>query len=196
MEELSAFEDGTPVECFLDIVPLKKAAAESIYLALVECIQDNNLQVGNIVGMGFDVLPSFLVMTAVQARLKNAHCHCQLLQLACVQTVNSTTGIKHVYSTLTTLWKYFHYSPKRAESLKEIQHVLNLPEMKVIKPPDTRWLAHEQRIKAVKVSYTALVVTLDSNYHNFHAPEALGLYKALSKSITIAAIIYRIKLYH
>ena len=89
---------------------------------------------------------------------------------------------------LTTLWKYFHHSPKRAESLKEIQHVLNLPEMKVIKPPDTGWLAHEWCVQAVKVSYTALVVTLDSNYQNFHAPEALGLYKALSKFTTIAAI--------
>ena len=38
------------------------------------------------------------------------------------------------------------------------------------------------------MSYTALVVILDSNYQNFHAPEALGLYKALSKFTTIAAI--------
>ena len=37
-------------------------------------------------------------------------------------------------------------------------------------------------------SYTALVVTLDSNYQNFYAPEALGEYKALSKFTTIAAI--------
>ena len=58
MEELSVFccweEDGTPVECFWDIVPLKEADAESIYLAPVKCIKDKILQVGNIVGMGFD----------------------------------------------------------------------------------------------------------------------------------------------
>ena len=44
VEELSVFccweEDGTLVECFLDIVPLKKADAESIYLALVKSIKD------------------------------------------------------------------------------------------------------------------------------------------------------------
>ena len=50
---------------------LKKADAESIYLALVKCIKDKNLQVGNIVGMGFDVLPPFLVKDGVQARLRN-----------------------------------------------------------------------------------------------------------------------------
>ena len=60
--------------------------------------------------------------------------------------------------------------------------------MKVFKPSDTCWLAHTWCVKAVKASYTALVATLDSNYQNFHAPEALGLYKALSKFTTIAAI--------
>ena len=31
-------------------------------------------------------------------------------------------------------------------------------------------------------------MTLDSNHQNYHAPEALGLYKSLSKSTTFAAI--------
>ena len=46
VEELSVFchwdEDGIPVECFLDIVPLKKVDAESIYLALVKCIRQKS----------------------------------------------------------------------------------------------------------------------------------------------------------
>ena len=83
--------------------------------------------------MGFDGASIFPgKKTSVQATLKKlaphavlAHCH--FLQLACVEAANSTTGIKHVYTTLTTAWKYFHYSPEKAESLKEIQHVLNLP---------------------------------------------------------------------
>ena len=33
------------------------------------------------------------------------------------------------------------YSPKRAESFKEIQKVLDLPELKIVKPSDARWLA-------------------------------------------------------
>ena len=101
--------------------------------------------------MGFDGVSTFSgSKTGAQARLKMyaphaifVHYHCHLLQLACVQAANSTDGIKHVFITLMTLWKYFHYSPKRAESLKDIQHVLDLPEMKIIKPSDTRWLAHE-----------------------------------------------------
>ena len=146
--------------------------------------------------MGFDGAATFSgKKTGVQARLKQhaphalfVHCHCHMLQLARVQTANSTTGIKHVYVTITTIWKYFHSSPKRTQSLKEIQQVLELPELKEIKPSDTRWLAHERCIKAVKASYTSLVVTFESNHQNFHEPEALGLHKSLSQFNTIAAI--------
>ena len=109
------------------------------------------------------------------------------LQLACVQAASNTNGIKHVFTTLIALWKYFHFSPKRAESLKHIQAVLDMPEMKVIKPSNTRWLAHERCVKAVKASFSALVATLESNYENFREPEALGISKALTKFSTIAA---------
>ena len=198
--ELSVFcrweEGGTPVECFLDIIPLKKADAKSIYSALLKCLKDKDLHVIRIVGMGFDGASTFSgKKTGVQARLKQhaphaifVHCRCHLPQLACVQAANSTDGMKHVFATLTALWKYFHYSPKKAESLKEIQRILDLPEMKIITPSDSRWLAHERCIKAVKASYATLVVTLDSNYENFHQPEALGISKALTKFSTTAAI--------
>ena len=63
IEELSVFcrweESGVPVECFLEIVPLKKADAESIYLAIVKCLKEKNLQVSNIVGIGFDGASTF-----------------------------------------------------------------------------------------------------------------------------------------
>ena len=147
-------------------------------------------------GMGFDGAATFSgKRSGVQARMKKlaphalfVHCHCHMLQLACVQAANSTPGIKHVYMTLTALWKFFHYSPKRTESLKEVQRVLDLPELKVIKPSNTRWLAHERYVKGVKASYAAIVTALDNIHECTHEPEALGLSKALSKKETTAAI--------
>ena len=41
-----------------------------------------------------------------------------------------------MYITLTALWKFFYYSPKRGQSLKEVQKVLDLPELKIMK---RRW---------------------------------------------------------
>ena len=114
--------------------------------------------------------------------------HCHLLQLACVQTANHTEGIKHVYITLIILGKFFHYSPKRSENLREVQRVLNLPELKTVKPSDTRWLAHERCVKAVKANYAAIVIILENIYEQSHEPEALGISKALSKESTLSAI--------
>ena len=130
IEEMSVFccweEEGSPEEHFLEIVHVKQANAESIYSALVECWKEKNLQVSKIVGMGFNGASIFSgKKTGVQTRIKKlaphalfVHCHCYLLQLTCVQAANSTNGIKHVYVTLTALWKFFHYSPKRASVSK------------------------------------------------------------------------------
>ena len=200
VEELSIFcrwvEDGVPVEHFLEIVRLKKADAKTIYSSLVDCLKQKKIQLGKIVGMGFDGAATFSgKKTGVQSLLKKhsphaifVHCHCHLLQLACVQAANRTTGIKHMYTTLSTLWKFFHYSPKRTEGLKEIQRVLNLPELKIIKPSDTRWLSHERCVKAVKQNYCAIVVALNNIYEQTHEPEALGISKVLCKQSSVSAI--------
>ena len=86
-----------------------------------------------------------------------------------------------------TLWKFFHYSPKRAESLKEIQKVLDLPELKIVKQSDTCWLAHECCDKPVK-AYSSIVLALENVYGTSHEPEALAISKALSSHSTIAAM--------
>ena len=46
--------------------------------------------------------------------------------------------------------KTFHYSSKKAEKLA----VLNTPELKVLKPSDTRWLARERCVRAVRLFCT------------------------------------------
>ena len=115
---------GVPEEHFIEILPLKKVNVEIIYSALVENCREKNIQLGRLIGMGFDGAATFSGDTAeVQRRLKElslhalfVHCRCHVIQLASVQTANAKPGIKHVYITLMTLWKFFHYSPKRVES--------------------------------------------------------------------------------
>ena len=113
----------------------------SIHSALIECSKKKDLQVERIVGIGFGGAATFSgKKSGVQARMKNfaphaffVHCHCHMLQLACVQAANSTPGIKQVYTTLTGLWKFFHYSPKRTESLKEVQQFARTKDHQTIR---------------------------------------------------------------
>ena len=110
-------ESSITEEHFIEILPLKKANAESIYSALVEYSREKNIQLGGLIRMGFDGAATFSGdKTGVQRRLNElshhalfVHCCCHVLQLASVQAANATPGIKHIYTTLMTLWKFFHY---------------------------------------------------------------------------------------
>ena len=76
------------------------------------------------------------------------HCACHRLQLASMQAASSVPEVKKLFGMMTNLWKLFYYSPKNAEALEEIQIVLNLPQLKVVKPSGTHWLSHECCIRA------------------------------------------------
>ena len=111
VEELSIYcrwvEDGLPVEHFLDIIPLTKADAKTIYTTLVDVLRAKDIPLSKLVGMGFDGAATFSgKRNGVQSLLKKnsphalyVHCHCHLLQLACVQAANHTPGIKHVHNS-------------------------------------------------------------------------------------------------
>ena len=52
---------------------------------------------------------------------------------------------------------------KVSEDTEKVQQVLDLPELKMIKPSDTQ-LVHEQRVKSVKRSYSEIVLSLNNIY--------------------------------
>ena len=152
---------------FIEILPLKKANAKSICSALVEyCREKNSVGKAYRNGIWWSCY-SFSGDKGVQRRLKEllphalfVHCRCHVLQLASVQAANATPG-----SSMSTLpwWCYgssFITPPKREKSLKEIQKVLDLPELKILKLSDIFWLPHERCVKAVKASYSSIVLLL------------------------------------
>ena len=72
------------VKCFLDIVPLKKADAEGIYLALVKCIKDKIFRLAILQEWVLMVLPPFLVkrLVGVQAMTKETCSPCSICPLS------------------------------------------------------------------------------------------------------------------
>ena len=66
--------------------------------------------------------------------------------------------------------------------------MLDLPELKIIKPSETCWLAHERCVKAVKGTYSTNVNALNNIYEQIHDPEALGINEVLCKPSTVYAI--------
>ena len=182
---------------FLEVLHVESTNAEAITLAITTYFKDKGINVEHMRGMGFDGAATFSGRkTGVQARLRKLaphalfiHCRNHRLQLACVQAANQVRIIKRVYSNLTTFWKLFYYSPQKAEHMKDIQAVLNLPQLKMLKPTDTRWLSHENTIRSVKRSYTAIVVTFEAIYEESGDADTHGL-SLLLKILETAAFIY------
>ena len=78
-----------------------------------------------------------------------------------------------------SVWKMFHYSPKKFSALKEMQAFINLPQLKMIKPSDTRWLAHDRSVKAIRCSTRPLIDTLEHIHEDTGQPEALGMLRTM-----------------
>ena len=75
IEELSVYcrwvENGVPVEHFMEILPLKKTNAQSIYSVLLDWLKKKDLQCSKLIGMGFDGAVIFAGKKSdVQAHLK------------------------------------------------------------------------------------------------------------------------------
>ena len=78
IEDLSVYcrwvENGVPVEHFMEILPLKKMNAQSIYSVLLDWLKKKDLQCNKLIGMGFDGAATFAgKKSGVQARLKKHH---------------------------------------------------------------------------------------------------------------------------
>ena len=89
---------------------------------------------------------------------------------------------------MTSLWKFFSVFSKENKILKKIQRILDMPELKVIKPSDTYCLANKRCVKGMKASCAATVAALQNRREQSHKPKAVGHESVLKKKSTIQAI--------
>ena len=109
------------------------------------------------------------------------------LQLASIQAADAVGMVRRMFGTMTNLWKLFYYSPQKSRSIEECP-VCVVPELKVVKPSDTRWLSHERCVKAIRKKLPALIITLHKLYDDCGDAEADGLALALSSYCGVATI--------
>ena len=117
------------------------------------------------------------------------HCACHRLQLASMQAANSVPEIKKMFGTVGNIWKLFFYSPKKAESLKAVQSVLKLPEIKIVKPSDTRWLPRERCVWAIYRELPTLIITLQQLWEITGDAGAYGIGTLLATYTGVASIM-------
>ena len=189
--------DGHSEEHFMTILHIRSLDAETLASTITFYVESQGLNIKRLIGQGCDGAAPFSGKnTGVQRRMRTLsghalyiHCSCHRLQLASIQAADSVPQIKKFFGMLLSLWKLFYYSPQKAEKLKEVQSVLNLPELKVIKPSSTRWLSHERCIRAIRKELPAIILTLQELYERNGDAEAFGVQSILSSFEGVATVI-------
>ena len=189
--------DGHSEEHFMTILHIRSLDSETLAHAITSYVESQGLNIKRLIGQGYDGAAPFSGKNiGVQRRMRTLsghalyiHCSSHRLQLASIQAADSVPQIKKFFGMLLSLWKLFYYSPQKAEKLKMIQSMLNLPELKVIKPSSTRWLSHERCIKAICKELPAIILTLQEPYESKGDAEAFGVQSILSSFEGVATVI-------
>ena len=171
---------GSPVEHFLGLVSLSACDAASIFAALKAFLADNDIDAGKLRRQEYDGVATFSgTKNGVQMHIRTlvpralfVHCRAHVLQLRCISAARCLPSLKKVFATMMSLWKMFHYPPKKFSALKEMQALVNHPQLKMIKPSDTRWLAHDRSVKAIRCSMRPLKDALEHIHENTGETEA------------------------
>ena len=150
--------NGKPAEHFLTVLHVRSTDAGTIAEALQSFLQQKLLDLRKLIGQGCDGPATFTgKISGVHKRIRSPLLmqststvrSCQRLQLASIQAAASVKEIGCVFYAMTSVRKLFYYSPKKSEALKGIQDVPGFPELKIMKPSDTRWLLHEHCVRVV-----------------------------------------------
>ena len=170
--------DGEMKAHYLKVINLADGRVVTIVDAITQYLASVNLQFDTMSSFGSDSA-SVMMLThagiATLSRQRNTqmiavHCICHQLALASAQTSNKVKYLQQMKDHLFALWNYFRHSSVRMAGLKQIQEIMNSPDLKLVKASDTRWLSHKAAVNAV-------IVTLQQQSQ----ATALGLLKVMTR---------------
>ncbi|XP_017892308.1 uncharacterized protein LOC108632323 isoform X2 [Ceratina calcarata] len=163
--------DGANHTYLLDYLHLREGNAEHLYDCFKYSMEKYNIPVKNVIGISVDNATvmmgkhdSFVsrLMAENDSEVVVLPCICHSIHLA---TCNACEKLPpHVEYLLLSLYRYFTTSPKKEESLKDIQEIMNMAKKKLLQSSTTNWLALSQCIDRVlkhwNVLYTYFAVQM------------------------------------
>ncbi|XP_062585165.1 zinc finger protein 862-like [Saccostrea cucullata] len=170
-------DNGASRLAFLQDVKLSNGEAETIYSAMKGYLASKEIPLRKMTSFASDG-PAVMVgkRNGVVAKLQHdnpevLHLHCMnhRLQLAVSKAFKSIPMISNTDELLTALFKYYHYSTVRSESLQAIQNLMretgeleNQNNITVKRAVHTRWLSHEAAVQTVRKLYAPILTDLEN----------------------------------
>ena len=154
---------------FLKNITIKnpKSDAQVLFDTITNYLEEEGLDITKLLGFGSDGASVMIgrhkgVATRIKERSPHCvsvHCMAHRFNLCTSQASNGIPYLKEFEKTLTDLYYYFggSKSGNRKCELEEIQKILDDPQVTIKECHEIRWIAFYQAVKAVHISWNALV---------------------------------------
>jgi len=111
--------------------------------------------------------------------LIGVHCATHRCALATSQAAKAIPEFESYARTVSSIFHHYGNSALRANKFREIQKLLNLPELKYAEVHSVRWLSLDRAVKVIYRTYPALVVAFSHEVTS--NPTAKGLFHEVSQ---------------
>lgn len=162
---------GSPQTSFLGNIELQDGRAHTITEVLLKFLKECNIDATKCVSLATDgasVMMGRKSGVGVQIKSKAApfclqtHCVAHRLNLAVTDSVKNIDTIKKFSEKFGQLYNYFSASGNRTYTLKQMQNILEEPELTVKEPFSVRWLGLKRAVEAVYDCYGSILSSLSS----------------------------------
>ena len=187
---------GVAITKFLINVPLKDGCAHTIVAAVAKQCGKLGIDLTKMTSLATDgasVMMGRKSGVGVQMQSKHSpftiqtHCIAHRLNLACTDSIKKEDFLVKFRDKFESLYHFMSSSHARAYALKQIQNVLDEPELTIKEPHSIRWLGLKSAVEAVYECYSS-VLTVLSKFGAEKNPVAKGLYKYF-RSYKVALVI-------
>ncbi|XP_071154595.1 zinc finger protein 862-like [Mytilus edulis] len=175
--------------CFLSNIQISSgtANAEMITNLVLTDLKSNGLDINKLYGISTDGASVMTgKKTGVVVRLREhvptligVHCAAHKCSLATSQAARSITELQSYSRTVSNIFHYFSNSALRSNKLRQIQSLLNLPELKYAEVHSVRWLSLDRAVQVIFRTFPALVVAL--SHEAASNPTAKGLHNEVTQ---------------
>ena len=162
---------------------------EVIASTIIKYLEGEGLDLSKVAGAACDGASVMLgkhqgAMTLFKSHVPQlivTHCSAHRLSLASCDAAASCSWFVRFEKILSQVYRYFSQSTVRSTKLAEMQKVLSLPQLKLQRPTETRWLSLESAIHALRRSFDAVLEVLKKEGSDGDAM-ALGLSTHMSSA--------------
>ena len=133
----------------IKLMELTQGTAEAITEAIFDYLSKSSLDLFRLAGGACDgasVMTGPLTGVVAHIKLKvplflATHCVAHCLSLAAVDACANSNLVSHFQSLLNEIYSFFSRSTVHTQQLKEVENVINDPQLKLTRATETRWLS-------------------------------------------------------